>query len=156
MPASNLSAGTRVKALDFPRAQSVSNDEIILDITSTSYITGTPEVAVRFMAPTSGRVAISISAGTRNSGANADRVIVTHEVFTGDPDDGDVFQEDDIHRSVSNPATASEQYQYHGHLTMIDGLEPGTYYYARAKYRVTLGSGTADISNRRIIVFPVS
>lgn len=152
----NLSAGTVVKALDFTPAVQVAQTVGINNITATTYQTGTPEIAVRFMAPSSGRVAVALSAGTRNNGANADRVFVTYRILEGDPADGIIHQSEEINRGLSNPATQADNNQYHGHVTMVDGLTPGTYYYAQVRYRTTLGSGTADIPHRGILVFPIA
>lgn len=152
----DLSAGTRVKALDFPRAYQSYHNTTIANISDTTYTVGSPEVAVRFQAPTSGRVAVVISAGVRNNGANADRVFVAFRILEGDPADGDLVQTEDVKLGISNAATQADDYQYGGQATMVGGLTPGTYYYAQVRHRTTLGSGTADIAHRHILVFPVS
>lgn len=151
----NLSAGTRVKALDFPRAQQVYTTVTIANISSTTYAAGTPEVAVRFLAPSTGRVAVALGAGAGNNGANADRLLITYRVFEGDPADAVEHQSAEAKRGVSNPATGTENTQYHGHVTMVDGLTPGVYYYAQVVHRTTLGSATADIAHRHITVWPI-
>lgn len=151
----NLSAGTRVRALDFPRAEQSFFTANITNQTTTTYVPGTPETAVWFTAPSSGRVAVSLGAGTGNNGANADRLLVTYEIFEGDPEDGIRHQAAEAKRGLSNPATQADTAQYHGHTTMVDGLTPGQKYYARVVHRVTLGSGTADISHRHIAVWPI-
>lgn len=152
----NLSAGTRVKAVDFPRAQQVFITSNITNVTTTTYIPGSPEVAVRFQAPSSGRVCVTVGAGTGNNGANDDRLLVTYEVFVGDPADGIRHQAAEAKRGLSNPGTGADTAQYHGHTTMVDGLTPGEFYYARIVYRTDDGAGTADISHRHIFVFPIS
>lgn len=151
----NLSAGTTVRALDFTPAVQTFNNTNINNISATTYTVGTPEVAVRFMAPSSGRVAVVLSAGTRNNGANADRIYVTYRVFEGDHANANLVQSEEVARGLSNPATQADNFQYHGHVTMVDGLTPGTYYYFQARHRTTLGSGTADISYRSLLVFPI-
>lgn len=153
---SDLSAGTRVKSLDFPRAQRVTDQTTQANLTSTSYGTGDPEVAVRFLAPTSGKVAVVLSAGVRNNtAANEDRVFVSFRILVGDPADADLFQTEEVKLGVSNTAAGADDFTYAGQATMVQGLTPGTYYYAQVRHRVTLGSGTADISNRSIMVFPI-
>jgi hypothetical protein len=151
----NLSAGTTVRALDFPRAWQSFQNTPITGISSTTYTEGTPETSVRVMAPSSGRVAVALSAGTRNDSANADRILVSYRVLEGDPVNGDVVQSDEAKRGLSNPATQTDQYQYHGHVTMVDGLTPGQYYYFQVRHRTTLGSGTADVAYRSILVWPI-
>jgi len=151
----NLSSGTRVKAVDFPRTLQTFITFDISNISATTYTVGDPEVAVRFQAPSTGRVAISVGAGLRNNGANADRIFVTYEVFEGDPEDGVRHQAAEAKRGLSNAATGGEGQQYAGHTTMVDGLTPGGWYYARVVYRTTTGAGTADISHRNISVWPI-
>lgn len=151
----NLSAGNRVKALDFPRAWQVYHNTTISNVTSTTYETGNPEVSVRVMAPSTGRVAVALAGGTRNNGANADRILVTYKVYEGDPADNVVRQGADLKRGITNPATQGDQFQYHGHVTMVDGLIPGQYYFFQVQHRTTLGSGTADISHRCLLVWPI-
>jgi hypothetical protein len=152
-----LSAGTPVRALDFPPAQMSFNQDTVANISDTSYVTGDNEVAVRFQAPTSGRVAVTIKALTRNnSAANSDRLFVTFRVLSGDPDDAVIFQTDEIKNGVSNAAIPeADEYRYASHTTMVSGLTPAEFYYARVRYRTTLGSGTADLAYRHILVFPI-
>lgn len=152
----DLSAGTRVKSLDFPRAQQVYDLTSQLNLTTTSYAVGTPEVAVRFQAPSSGRVLVTVSAGVRNNTtANEDRVFVSFRVLEGDPDDANLIQTEDAKLGLSNTAAGADDYTYSGHSSMVQGLTPGTWYYAQVRHRTTLGSGTADISFRKILVFPL-
>lgn len=152
----NLSAGTTVRALDFTPAVQTFQTVGVNNVTATSYTAGTPEVAVRFMAPSSGRVAVILSAGTRNNGANADRIFVSYRILEGDPADAVLIQSDEVKRGLSNPATQADNNQYHAHGTMVDGLTPGVWYYAQVRHRTTLGSGTADIPHRGILVFPIA
>jgi hypothetical protein len=154
-----LSTGTEVRAVDFPPAVSNSSDTAITNITATVYTTGTPEVGARFMAPTSGRVAITVSAGIRVDSATApgDRIFIGYQVFVGDPADNDLLQIEEVKYGLSNigAADATEDYQFGGHTAILGGLEPGTFYYARVRYRTTLGNGTADIQQRGITVIPI-
>lgn len=151
----HLSAGTVVKALDFPPAVQSFQDTTIGNLTNTTYATGTPECSVWIMAPSSGRVAVAVSGGTRNNGANADRVYIAYRVLEGDPANGNLIQSDEVKRGLSNPATQSDNYQYHGHVTMVGGLTPGTHYYFQLRHRTTLGSATADISYQALLVWPI-
>lgn len=152
----DLSAGTRVKAVDFPRAQQVTDQTTLANISDTSYVTGTPEVAVRVMAPSSGRVMVAVSAGIRNNtSANQDRLFVSFRAFEGDPADNNLFQTEEVKLGVSNTGAGADDFSYGGHGSMVQGLTPGTYYYFQVRHRTTLGSGTADISNRSILVIPI-
>lgn len=154
--ASPLSAGVPFRAIDYTRSRFAFAQTDINNITDTSYTVGTPEIAVRFQAPTSGRVAVVLSAGIRNNGANADRIFVAYRVLEGDPDDNELFQTDDVKFGRSNPATGADEHQYGGALSIVSGLTPGDFYYAQVRHRTTLGSGTADVAYRGILVFPVS
>lgn len=154
-----LSAGTETRAVDFPPAVFVTSDVPNGNISTTVYITGTPEVSARFMAPTSGRVGICLSAGLRNnSGATPnDRLFFSYQIFVGDPNDAVLFQGEEVKGGLSNRASAdvNDDYSYGGHLTIVSGMEPGEFYYVQTRYRTTLGNSTADIGYRGILVFPV-
>lgn len=150
-----LSSGTPVRALDFPRAHFQYSQTSQLNLTSTSYGDGTPEQAIRFLAPTSGRVLIVCQAGVRNNAANEDRVFVSFRIYEGDPASANLFQTEEVKYGRSNTSAGNDDYQYGGHGTMVHGLTPGTYYYAVLRHRVTLGSGTADISYRGLLVIPI-
>lgn len=151
----NLSAGRPVKALDFPRAQQMYLQTNISNVSATTYAPGAPEVAVRFLAPSTGRVAVSVSGGVSNNGANADRMLLTYRILEGDPNNGVVIQDGDSKRGVSNAGTGGENNQFAGHVTMVDGLTPGTYYYAQLVHRTVTGAGTADLTHRVITVWPI-
>lgn len=152
-----LSAGTRVRAVDFPPTQTAYSQITQANISATSYTLGSPEMAVRFMAPTSGRVLVTVSAGLRNNSATVDRVFVSFRVLEGDPDDADLIQTDEVKNGRSNYAVAdaANDYEYGGHTTVVSGLTPGAYYYAQLRHRVTVGGGTADIAFRGISVIPI-
>lgn len=152
----DLSAGTRVKALDFPESKQVYDHTDHLNMTGTTYSNGSPEVGVRFQAASSGRAAVTISTGMRNNTtANEDRIFCAFQVYVGDPADGVEFQSEEVKLGMSNMAAGSDDIHYGGHLTMLTGLVPGEWYYARFRHRVTLGSGTADLTYRKILVFPI-
>lgn len=151
-----LTAGTPVRAIDFPPAHFVFHQVSNSNVTSTTYETGTPEIAVRFMAPSSGKVAIIVGGGLENNAANADRIFLSYRVFEGDPNDNVLIQTEDAKYGLSNQATQSDEFQYSGHGTILGGLTPGVYHYVQMRHRTTLGSGTADIAHRHLLVFPVS
>lgn len=150
-----LSAGVPVRAIDFPRAHFNYNQTTQSNITDTSYVTGSPETGIRFRAPSSGRVCVVLGAIVENNAANADRVFVAYRILEGDPDDNDLFQTEEVKFGISNAATGTDEFHYGGHATMVGGLEPGTYYYAQVRHRTTLGSGTADVGYRHLLIFPI-
>lgn len=156
---SPLSAGTQVRAVDFPPTATSMSDTVITNITATTYTTGAPEVGARFQAPTSGRVAITVSAGVRVDSATtpADRLFIAPQVLHGDPNDGNVILAEEVKNGVSTPGTpdATDDYAFGGKMTLLGGLVPGDFYYARVRYRTTLGNGTADLNYRSISVVPI-
>lgn len=152
-----LSAGTQIRALDYPPSQFNYDESNILNITSTSWLVGSPEVSVRFRAPTTGRVGVTLSATVRNNAVNAERLFVGFRIMSGDPADNDTFQPVSAKYGRSNLAyaDANNGATAGGQLTIVTGLTPGDWYYAQTQYRVTLGSGTADLLYRSILVIPV-
>lgn len=155
--ASPLAAGTRIRALDFTPPLFNFDASNITGITSTAWVVGSPEVSVRFMAPTSGRVAVMLGASPRNNSVTVDRLFIGFRIMEGDPADGITFQPLSAKYGRSNHAyaDANDAACSGGQLTIVGGLTPGSWYYAQTQYRVTVGAGTADLLYRSIMVFPV-
>lgn len=153
----DISGGSNVYGKDMPPAAFDLDWTTIANITSTSYITGTPEVGVNFTAPTSGRVLIAIGCGLRNnSAANTDRVIVTFILYE-DSANGPVVTAASAFGGVTMNGTAlASEFHYVGGFDMEEGLTPGRNYYAQVVHRVTTGSGTADLASRNIAVIPLT
>lgn len=151
----DLAAGTRVKALDFPTAVQSESGVSYSNITVTTYTPGSPEVAARFLAPTSGRVAVTVSGAIRTNLTSVDRIYVAFRIFEGDPADGDLVETEEAKRGISNYAHQQEGYQYKGQMTMVDGLTPGSWYYVQLRYRTTLGDANADMAYHRVSVIPL-
>lgn len=151
----DLSPGTRIKALDWPEAVSSESDASIGGIAETSYTVGSPEVAARFTAPTSGRVGVAVSGAIRTNLTSVDRIYLSFRVFAGDPEDNNLLETEDVKRGISNYAHMREGYQYKSQMTMVDGLTPGSSYYIQLRYRTTLGDAEADIAHRRVSVIPL-
>lgn len=158
---SPLSAGTKFRAVDFPRAQFAYDMSTIANTAVTSYTVNVaatnPEVAVRVMAPTSGKIGVCISGGPRNNSATSDRFFLAFRVLEGDPNNGTLIQTEDAKWGISNSATsdANDDYRYGGHFTVVGGLTPGTHYYFQTRFRTTLGNGTADCAFRSIMAIPL-
>lgn len=152
-----LSAGTQIRALDFPGSQFAFDESNITNITATTWTIGTPEVSVRFMAPTSGRTAVHLGAYTRNNAANLERLYVGFRILEGDPADADTFQSVSAKYGRSNYAVsdANGGAVAGGQMSVVSGLTPGVFYYAQTQYRTTLGLGTADLLYRSVMTFPV-
>ena len=151
----NLPSGGGVYGLDFPPSGYDQDWSAILNITTTDYVVGTPEVAVSITAPTSGRILVAVGAGIRNNAATAERAIVTYRIFE-DSANGALFQDaTDIRGVKSCGIAASQEYQYHGSIDLVDDLVPGVGYYVQVVHRCLDGGGTADISGRNLSVIPV-
>lgn len=153
----DLLAGTIVAALDTPPTVYAQDTTAITNISSTSYIPGTPEVGVTFIAPTTGRVMLSVGASMRNDAANSDRVAVTAEIRENDAS-GAVFLAATVFRGVATDGipTAGD-YCTVGHTTLVTGLTPGGQYFARSMH-IKFGSvgTTGDIAMRDILVAPAT
>lgn len=151
----NLPRNGGVYGLDFPPSAYDQDWSAIINITTTTYIVGTPEVAVSVTAPTSGKVLVSVGAGIRNNAATAERGLVTYRIFE-DSANGALFSEPVDERGVKSCGiAASQEYQYHGNIDLISDLVPGVSYYFQVVHRSFLGNGTADIAARNLTVIPV-
>lgn len=150
----DIKAGDVISKDWWPAAVKASSTTDILDITNTSFATGSPEVGTTFVAPNSGRVCVAMHAqGTQASGGN--RLFFEYRIYLGTSTSGTLFQTSDSALGASSSgSTAGTSEWAKGHLSMVEGLTPGSTYYAVIGY-LTEGGTTSDITNRKIIVFPV-
>lgn len=149
-----LVTGSTVYGRDFPPSQFDHDWTSQLNLTTTSYVSGTPSVAVNVTAPTSGKILVCMGAGIRNNGANADRVVVTYRVLE-DGSEGTVFTAESQYRGITSVGIGSEEFRYIGNFSLETGLTPGRNYYFQIRHKTILGSGTADIASRNILCIPV-
>ena len=150
-----LPSGSNVYGLDFPPSQYDQDWTPISDIAETAYTVGTPEVAVSATAPSSGKLFVCIGCGLRNNAATAESVFVTFQVFEDSPD-GALYQAANGDLGVRSSGIAqSQEFQYHGNMSLITGLEPGRSYYFQVVHKTDLGNATGDIASRDILVIPV-
>lgn len=149
----DLRAGTTVLALDFPPTVQTGDGTVISNITSTTYIVGSPEVGTTFVAPTSGRVRLIASLIARDNGAD-ERVYLSPQVYLGTSSSGTLVLSPSVRSAVSTIGEASN-YHAQERATVLDGLTAGSTYYVRVVYRVSAGT-TADITYRGIIVLPLT
>lgn len=158
---SNILAGQRVKALDFPPTVHASDTTAISNITQITYTAGSPEVGVTFIAPTTGRVLITTGGGVRNNAANADRLFIAPQVFLGSSSAGiEVLAPSVTLFGIgTSVGSANLSYQYLSRTEMLDNLTPGATYYVRAMYTVspdTTNNNTCDLNTRAVLVAPTS
>lgn len=153
----DITDGVIVSATDFPRTVMAQNDTVQTDLSSTTYVTGSPEVGVRFIAPTSGRVIVTVGGGARDN-TNNNRVFLSPEIL-----------EDDLVTQVLAPSVTSygygipgsnADYVFGSRASLITGLTPGRLYYARVMMAAETDPGgtsfSADVAVREIMVEPVS
>ncbi|WP_433406888.1 hypothetical protein [Streptomyces sp. CA-146814] len=149
----DLLAGSRHLALDSPPAVAASASASY-DATNTGYGVASSagsytEVAVVFVAPTSGRVQYSLSARLINSGTAGS--LVTAEVRTGSTIGSGTV--------VDSPTDATGVSHYGATLAragishFLSGLTPGDSYNVRLQHRVT--GGTGSFAMRELIVVPL-
>lgn len=147
--------GSQVYGRDFPPSQYDQDWTVIANVTSTAYAAGTPEVAVAYTAPTSGKAFVSIGSGIRNNAATAERAEVSYEVYE-DSQDGELFQAANADVGIKSCGIAqSQEFRYVGNMSLVTSLTPGKQYYFRMVHRSILGNGTVDIASRSIMVIPV-
>lgn len=147
----DILVGTPIQAADRPASVWASDATANTNISSTSYIAGTPQVSVTFVAPTSGAVLLSVGvAGADNGGTN--RIHLSPEVRVTDVSGAVVLAADVTNRGVGLPGEASAN-THRSRTTLLTGLTAGTTYFARTIHKVSAGT-TADIAVREITVIP--
>jgi hypothetical protein len=149
---SDLSAGTQVRALDFPPAAWASDSTAQTNVSSGSFVPGSPEVGVTFTAPTSGRVRVDVSGGVRDDTGQW-RGVIAFEVYEGNTAGAKVVSASSRANGMSSIAEATA-YQFHSRGSLVEGLAPGAVYYARLMQAVS-GGTSVDILHRSLIVYPV-
>lgn len=154
-PLGSSAAGEQVKALDYPPAVWAQNATTINNPTNAGYLTGTPEVSVTFMGPTSGRVLLVVGGGLGN-GAGGDRIFLAPEVRETNAA-GALILSPSVTSYGFGSDSAASAFHYGSRESVLEGLTPGQVYYAVVKYAVATdaGAATQDIACREIIVAPL-
>lgn len=150
-------SGSQVYGADFPPSQYDQDWTTQANITTTDYVTGSPECAVSITAPTSGKVLVCIGAGIRNNAnpATNERIIVTYRVLE-EGANGPVFTSESAYRGMTSCGiVAIQEYTYMGNFSLETGLTPGRQYYFQVRHRSIDGEGVGDIASRDITVIPV-
>lgn len=160
--ASDLLGGTRVLAMDYPPTVTVFDGTTNANITSTVYVAGTPEVGVTFMAPTTGRVSLTVGGGVRNNAANNDRVFIAPQVYLGTSSAGtEILAPTAPQYGISSGGGyTTDDTQYLSRTVLVTGLVPGSTYYVRTMHTQVnnsgAASGTSDLFARSLVVAPAS
>lgn len=150
----DILAGAKVQAADFPPTVWSNDETDINNITATSFTTGSPEVAVTFIAPTSGKVLIINGGGCRNN-TGADQLYLGIEVRQTNGSGTLVYSPTINGKDTLSCAKEATSHEYKSRAMVLSGLTAGGTYYARIQYRTLSGGGTADIGSRSIIVQPI-
>jgi hypothetical protein len=151
---SDILAGSLIRTADWPTSVMATDGTSQLNLTTVAFITGTPTVAVTFVAATTGRALLTITAGMRDN-TNADRLWLAPEVYLGTDATGTLFlgTSDTTETELVAPGEADD-YMYASRTCLLTGLTAGSTYYARIMFRTLSGSGSADIARREITVRP--
>jgi hypothetical protein len=158
----DLLGGTRILAMDYTPVVAAYDGTAISNITSLVYIAGTPEVGVTFMAPTTGRVMVTIGGGVRNNAANGDRVFIAPQIFLGTSSAGtEILAPTSPQFGISSGGGfAVDGFQYLSRTSLVAGLVPGSTYYVRTMHcqvnNIGAASGTSDLQSRSLVVAPAS
>jgi hypothetical protein len=148
----DLLAGSTMRALD--TTVTVSNIQgASVTTTSTTYTTSGADCAVVFVAPTTGRVLISINARLANSATNG--TLISAQTRTGGTIGGGTVVEDasDAWCVSHYGGTAFER---QGITHLLTGLTPGATYNTRLLMRGSVDTATASYANRELIVWPAT
>lgn len=134
-----------------PAATWVADDTTQTDVSSTSYIAGTPSVETTFVAPPSGAVLLSVGLSARDNGGS-NRVHLAPEIRVGTVAGSVVLSANVVTRGVGTPGGIAN-YVYRARTTVLTGLTPGTTYYARTMHKVSGGS-SGDVNVRDMTIAP--
>lgn len=150
----DLLAGTRVLAEDTPPCQYATDSTAQTDI-STTTSEGSPAVSVTFVAPTTGRVHVTVGGGG-NASSGAARAFFEPEIYLGTDSSGtQVIGPNAITLRGFGTSPGATTTQYGSRRTMVTGLTPGATYFARVMIRRS-GGTSADVAVREISVEPAS
>ncbi|MEU6781503.1 hypothetical protein ABZ912_20045 [Nonomuraea angiospora] len=150
-----IKTGDLVRTL--PPTAFFHDDTTQVDLTNTSYATGSPEVGVFFVAPPSGKIRLTIGGGFRdNGGSNQDRVFLSPQLFQDSSAGSEILAPSVTLRGYLS-ISADNEFQYGCRVSLIEGLTPGQLYYCRTMQLTSGGTDpdTADIAARDIIVIPL-
>lgn len=148
-----IAAGGEIDANWWPESVRFVENTDQNNVTSTTFIAGSPECSGTFIAPLSGRVGVIVAAELRQQEASQ-RIFLSFEIRLGSSA-GAVHTGAVVHRGVSTTGDATpSNYLSHGNMSMVDGLTPKATYFIRTMQLVS-GGTTNDIGHRRVCVIPM-
>jgi len=149
-------AGQKIKALDFSATVSAVDNTTLTNV-STTLGAGSPVVAVTFVAPTSGKVAIHLSGNGRCTGS-LQATIFDIEVYLGTSASGTliVATGSSTYRVVVVAAGSAGSTFGHnfGKTSYLSGLTAGSTYYARVMH-ASSNTATCDVFHRGLTIQPL-
>jgi hypothetical protein len=138
------------------------DDTLFANITSATFITGSPVCGETFVAPPSGKALVAVGGGGRDTGSGTERrVQVAPEIRNGTTSGGSLFLAADQLRSGWSSDGEARGYMYGSRVSVISGLTPGNSYFARTMHRAinssgaNTGAGGANLVSRNILVVPI-
>ena len=141
-----------VHGVDFPPTQYTQDATSQLNLAVTTPTQGSPDVAVYFLGPTSGRVLlVTGGSGRDNNATNANRVYLMPEVRENN-EDGDIVLAASVSAAGFGTPPEAEEFYYGSRAVILEGLTTGLTYFARVLHMTDNGDGTADVGVRDILV----
>lgn len=152
----DIKTGDRITTEWWPESVEAEDSGQLTDITSTTFVTGSPVVATTFVAARTGRAAIAVCGAPTESVAGS-QIFLTFQLYQGTSASGTLIQDAEEALGISSvgdtTAGGSVEMAW-GNLHMVEELEPGETYYVRLVHRVESGS-TNDLRARRVTVIPL-
>lgn len=148
-----IAAGGEIDANWWPESVRIVENTDQVNVSSTTFIAGSPECSGTFIAPLSGRVAVIVAAELIQQEVS-NRIFVSFEIRLTNSA-GAVHTAAVVHRGVSTTGDATPSaFMSHGNMSMVDGLTPKATYFIRTM-QIVSGGTTNDIGHRRVCVIPV-
>lgn len=148
----DIADGELIRGLDFPSTVYAVEDTVQPGSASSTYITGTPELGVYFIAPQSGRVILTVGGSTRDP-TNDFRTFLSPQVFENSSAGTEILAPSVESYGWCTPGVNSG-FLIGSRSSLLGGLTPGNVYYARVM--MSHEGLTTEVSFREITVEPVS
>lgn len=153
--ARDLTAGTPILALDGMPAE--QDAQIQLDVvTNTEFQSVDTPTDITFEAGTAGKVLMIIGGGIGRASPNAIRVILAPETHINDVN-GTIVQHPELTTNAyTTPQIASLNHIWGCQWSLLENLQPGQAYFARAMVAVSGAGNTGEIETAQILAVPCS
>lgn len=146
-------AGQRVLAADFTQSV-VSTDSTTQWNVGTTAAVGSPEVAVTFTAPTSGKVLVNIASEMQDN-VSDNAVYLDWRLYEDDGNGAIILNLGSSERYMKTIGhTSSIRSQAVGRSILVPGLTAGQVYFLRLYHSAT-GGTSADVLMRQVSVVPL-